>query len=258
MLSSPRFRLPILLSTLLLSAISQAEEAVSLRQIMDRHWEAIGGMRAWSQVESIQLNGTIERDGQTVEIVIVKKQPNQIRATVTLPLPGDPENQIQLIRAHDGKQAWTATRLAGAEDLTREALPPEAANELLVDAGVMPPLLKMWQANVKLELLEPREIGYETAYTIRTLPEAGTRFDFFISSEDFRLIGYETRNDQGHTTRTTLADYTEIEGIQLPATVTIESDDTGTSILRHSSMDVGVGIYREYFELSSGPTTARQ
>jgi hypothetical protein len=55
----------------------------------------MGGLRNWSQVESIRLSGTIERDGQTVDIVIIKKRPNQIRATVTIPLPNDPDNKVQ-------------------------------------------------------------------------------------------------------------------------------------------------------------------
>ena len=86
----------------------------------------MGGLANWSQIESIQLNGTIERDGKTVDFVIIKKRPDQIRATVTMPVPGKEDEAIQLIRAHDGKSAWTATRLSGAPEMQKEKLPPRS------------------------------------------------------------------------------------------------------------------------------------
>lgn len=234
------------------------EEDFDLRQVLDRHLEAVGGMRAWSTVESIQINGTIERGDQLVDLVIVKKQPNHIRATITLPLPGDTENKLQVIRAHDGKEAWTATRLAGAENMNKEALSPEAASELLLDGGVMPPLLKMWRESVPLELREPRRIGYETAHTIGATPEDGPYFDFFVSSEDFRLIGYESTNRKGQITKTFFEDYAQVEGVLLPRRVTIDSEATGKSVIRYSSFEIGVGIYNDYFEIGDRPKTARQ
>lgn len=258
MLSVCRIHPITLIASLLLGLTVHAADEVSLRQIIDRHWEAMGGMRAWSQVESLQFNGTVERDGQQVDIVIVKKQPNQIRATVTLPLPGNAEQKLQIIRAHDGNEAWTATRLAGTENMTKETLPTDAASELLLDAGVMPPLLKMWQGNVPLELRDPRRIGHETAYTIRATPTEGAQFDFFVSSEDFRLIGYDSTSAKGKLTKTLISDYLMIEGIRLPSTITIECDATGRSVIHHSSAKVGVGIYNDYFAIGDRPNTARQ
>ena len=101
--------------SLLLSALHSAATAANdprVNEILSKHQEAMGGLTNWSQIESIQLNGTGERDGKTVDVVIIKKRPNQIRATVTLPVPGKEDEAIQLIRAHDGKSAWTANRLA--------------------------------------------------------------------------------------------------------------------------------------------------
>ena len=80
---------------MLLHSTASAKEAPTLNGILQKHLEAMGGLRNWSQVESIRLSGTIERDGQTVDIVIIKKRPNQIRATVTIPLPNDPDNKVQ-------------------------------------------------------------------------------------------------------------------------------------------------------------------
>ena len=175
--------------SLLLSALHSVSAAVNdprVNEILSKHQEAMGGLTNWSQIESIQLNGTIERDGKTVDVVIIKKRPDQIRATVTMPVPGKEDEVIQLIRAHDGKSAWTATRLAGAPEMQKEELPPEAADQLLADAGVMPLLIKFWREGVKLELLNSKTIDGTRRYVVEANPE-GTRnkYTFYISEETY-------------------------------------------------------------------------
>jgi hypothetical protein len=99
----------ISLALVLISAANAEDSQTSVNEILRKHFEAMGGLNNWNRIESIQMNGTIERDGQTVDIVIVKKRPDQIRATVTVPIPGKENEAFQIIRAHDGKTAWTAT-----------------------------------------------------------------------------------------------------------------------------------------------------
>jgi hypothetical protein len=154
----------------------------TLNEILQKHLEAMGGLSNWHKVESIQLNGTIKRDGQTVNVVIIKKRPNQIRATVTVPIPNKDDAYFQVIRAHDGKTAWTATRLAGAPDMVKQELPAEAADELLADAGVLPPLIKFWREGAQLELLSPKIINSETNFSIRVAGKNLTsEYTFYIS-----------------------------------------------------------------------------
>ncbi len=210
-------RIPLLflvLLTLGLHSLARAADEPELNDILTQHWEAMGGMRNWSKVESIRLNGTIERDGQIVDICIVKKRPNQIRATITLPLPGSEEEKLQVIRAHDGETAWTATRLAGAPVMKKEELPPEAAAELLADAGVLPRLIKLWREGVELELLEPKIIDEKQAYRLKAETETTQQHIFYLSADSYELLAYESVDKDGTTTRTTITDYIKEAGVQ--------------------------------------------
>lgn len=228
-----------------------------LREILDKHLETMGGIHNWSKVESIRLNGTIERDGQLVDICIVKKRPNQIRATVTLPLPDSDEEKLQIIRAHDGKTAWTATRLAGAPDMVKEELPPEAAAELLADAGVLPPLIKLWRDGTELELLESKIVNGENAYRLRTKAKAPLQYTFYVSSDSYQLLAYDSIKNDGTSIRTTLAGFVQDNGVLIPRESIIESPATGTSTMTANSIEVGVGIYQEYFGPGEMPRTAQ-
>ena len=245
------------LSLSIFHSVAAAEEDPKLNEILQKHLDAMGGLYNWNLVESIRLNGTIERDGQTVDIVIVKKRPNQIRATVTVPIPNKDDAYFQVIRAHDGKTAWTATRLAGAPDMVKQELPAEAAAELLADAGVLPPLIKFWREGAQLELISPKVINGVTNYSIRVsgknLPSGYT---FYISGEDHLVTQYESTHPEQGVTQTTLGSYTKAHDVLIPTHNTVQATQTGQSVMTTNSIQIGVGIYEEYFEVGESIGTA--
>lgn len=241
----------ILLVTLLTSTLQHhalATVVPELRSILYKHWDAIGGMANWNRVESILINSKVEREGQVVDLCVVKKRPDQIRATVTVPLPGSEDNSLQIIRAHDGKQGWTATRLAGAPDMHQEILSEDAAAELSADASVLPRLIQLWREGVALELTEPTSIQGESMITIRTpIDEVGSRETFFLSAESFLLAAHEKEYPTSGTTRMSYSNYEKHGDILLPRQSIIESSLTGRSVVTTESVEIGVGIYEEYF-----------
>lgn len=228
-----------------------------LQDILNKHLEAMGGMYSWRKVESIRLNGTIERDGQLVEIVIVNKRPNQIRATVTVPLPGHEEKHMQIIRAHDGKTAWTATRLAGSSEIKKEILPPKAAAELLADAGVLPPLIKLWREGSKLKLLADEDFNGVLCTRIEASVNGSelTR-TFYLNKETYRLAGYVSKTDLGSNT-TTISDYAMKSDVMIPTHNIIDAPETGRSVMKIRSIELGVGIHQEYFKIGQIAESAK-
>jgi len=245
------------LSTLAFQSTAKATDDPNLREILNKHWDAMGGMRNWSKVESIQLNGTLERDGRTVNIVIVKKRPNFIRATVTLPIPGKDDEELQVIRAHDGKTAWTATRLAGSPEMKKEELPPEAAADLLADTGVLPRLIKLWREGAELTLLDSTEIQGEIAFAILAEdPDSMRSTTFYLSQENHKLLAFDTQSPTGEVNRTSLSEYVAESGIQIPTMNIVDSSITGRSLMKINSVKIGIGIYKEYFGIKQIETAS--
>ena len=214
---------------------------------MRKHVEAMGGLLNWSRVESIRLGGTVEREGQTVDIVIVKKRPQKIRATITMPIPDREDEYLQLIRAHDGKHAWTATRLAGSQDIVKTELTGDDANDLLADAGVLPRLIHLWRAGQPLRLAASEEFDDRSVYVIEVEQDDGaTLLRFYLDMESFRTIAREVRSGKA-TVTTHFSAYKENAGVYLPTHSEIVAENTGRSIVRTESIQIGVGIYEEYF-----------
>ena len=258
-----RFRISLVLATCALlpgpgRAQPHATEDPALDQILQKHVDAIGGWRNWNKVQSIRLRGTIERGDETVDFVIIKKRPDKIRATISVPVPGKEEATLQVIRAHDGTRAWTATRLAGARDLRKEPLDPAAARELKGDAGVLPDLIKLWQAGAHLTLRDsadetPDKSPDASGIVIRAVPDADNpdrAMEFHLSPETFRTQSYTVLRDGRTVSQTWFSDYATVSGITLPRKHRMEDPRTGTSLMRVHSIDVGVGIYRDYFQIS--------
>jgi hypothetical protein len=240
----------------MLASLAVASEDPNLNQILQKHLDAMGGLRNWSQVESIRLSGTVERDGQIIDIVIVKKRPQQIRATLTLPVHGKEDESLQVIRAHDGKEAWTATRMAGAPKMIKKSLIGEAADDLLADAGVLPPLIKHWRANEDLKLIGSDSLYGEHVFVIEYTQESGTNTQhFYLSAQSYRTLAYDSHTST-KSIHTRLYDYQKQDGVWLPMRSVITAERTGASTMQMNSIEIGVGIYDAYFEADPSVETA--
>lgn len=209
----------------------------------------MGGMYNWNQVESIRLAGTIERDGRTADIVIIKKRPNQIRATITLPPQDEHKEPYQIIRAHDGKHAWTALRQAGAPKLSAQELDTVSAEALLNDSSILPRLINLQQQKCKFTLLGVTRIDGRQAYAIVATPTESTSQTFYIDTDTFQTIRYATETTTSKTF-TSLEDYTKKAGVVIPRRSVITATDSTQTIIKIDSIEIGPGIYNEYFKMA--------
>jgi hypothetical protein len=66
--------------------------------------------------------------------------------------------------------------------------------------------------------------------------------------ENYRILHYTQLNADGTNTRTTLDNYRTFNGVLFPENTRIESKQTGTSIMAIRDIEIGIGIYDDYFE----------
>jgi hypothetical protein len=149
--------------------------------------------------------------------------------------------------------------LAGFPEIQKEELPAEAAAELLADAGVLPPLIKLWREGAKLELAGTETIDGTSHFVIRVTPEKlPNEYTFLVSAKSFLVTQYQSTSPISGTTVTQLKEYTEQQNVYIPTLNIIQSQQTGDSILTTLSIKIGVGIYQEYFGAGDHePSTAK-
>jgi|TARA_E500000178_G_scaffold180812_1_gene179527 hypothetical protein len=241
----------VILSLCLLLAASfpaHANEDPELQRILKAHVDAMGGWRAWNKVESIRLTGTIEREGQLFDYCLIKKRTDKIRMTITMPLPGEDKEEVQLIRAFDGEYAWTATRLAGADDyLKQELLGIETAIDLASDANVMPQLMSYIFEGHYFTLEESDDY---TGHTINCYPDRENKdsfFQFHICAQNYTVDFYHTVLAEAIVSTTTHLSYETKNDLQIPNQLLVDAAGTGSTTMLIDSIELGVGIYDAYF-----------
>lgn len=242
----------VLVLTLLLTVIlpTQADEAPELQRILKAHVDAMGGWRAWNKIQSIRLTGTIQREGQTVDFCIIKKRPRQIRATITMPLPDKEDEEVQFIRAYDGKTAWTATRMAGGDTLARQTLTGDAASDLIDEAQVLPKLMYLCQTNTELKktatMTYEGKVHHVIHATLKDNPEK--RYEFYLADETHLVSKSIAYKDGEIVSSATLSGAEAIAEITVAKTLHLHSPSAGSTLMQIEDVTIGVGIYEEYFE----------
>ena len=260
-------RLPItalLLFIIMLSFVSAEETAENsieikdpfisvhdqkLKSVLNHHMDAIGGWENWQKIFSLRLSGQITKDRKTIDFVFIKKRPNFIRATLTLEIPGNEKESIQKIRAHDGRNAWSATRLSGdTKALQKKPLHGSDADDLLTDACVETLLIKLSQSGAVLKICKPGKVNGIYCHVIEATSDLFVgSYRFYLSNVTFHILRTEHLHPQKGDTVTDFSNYQMCEGVYLPMRHTIYSEQTGVTVLVTQSAQVGVGIYEDYF-----------
>ncbi len=265
MIQKPLLFMLLLAGSMLISHQVSAELTPGARKVLKAHVDAMGGWKNWSQIESLRMTGTIERNGQQIEFCIIKKRPQQIRATLTIPIPGSDDEAMQMIRAHDGKHGWSAMRRAGEEALNKTTLSNDEAQALLNDASVLPKLIQLWRAGCPMQIIQhPTPNNGELTHIKATTKTADATYTFVLD-QNHKVTAYTHTTQDQQTTQTQLSDYQQIDGLSLPMHTEIHSEQTGRSIMTTEAVTVGVGIYEDYFasevdlqKLPSGHTASIQ
>ncbi len=230
---------------------ASADQDPELQRILKAHVDAMGGWRAWNKVESIRLTGTIEREGQTYDFCIIKKRPDQIRMTLNVSLPDSSDQVLQVIRAYDGKNCWSANRLEGDPDLNAKSLAKEEALDLIENSGVLPLLIKTRENHAIMELVDAGNASEGRSIIIRAVDQkSGSTKEFFLEPSTMMVQKITTTYTGGKAATTVLSDYATYSEVKLPTHMVITDEMSGSSKMQFSLIEIGVGIYEEYFHPS--------
>jgi len=225
-------------------------DTLTIDELMMEHVGAMGRIGYWERVESVKMDGTVERGGQKAELCVIKKRPGKIRATITITNPQDSSQSIQFVRAYDGEEAWTVTRRNMTTLSEKRMLTEIEAKSLLNDAHIEPRLLELYKNGARLTVLAPSSLAGEPMYTIQAVPLKSDETSIFYIDPNTFLPRRFSHLSGDSKTITDFSDFKEKNGLQFPHTVEITTSDSVKSTIRLHSIEIGVGIYDEYFQLN--------
>lgn len=145
--------------------------------VISRYIEAMGGLAALEEIQSIRLQGTVRYpDGSSHSLTVLKKKPDLVRVTIDT-------GRIRFIQGYDASVAWIGRETSAGADYSR--MPEPTARAFIREAPLANILLDPRRAAARISLGEETTLAGNPAYLlIADLPD-GFRFTFTIEKTTY-------------------------------------------------------------------------
>jgi len=181
----------------------------TVRKILAKYVQAIGGKPANEKIKSRMTKGTVEIPAAGIKGTFESytAAPNKSVSKNTLPGIGE------IIEGFDGQTAWSINPLQGNRDKQGEELEQtKLLNNFYRE-------INLAQLYPKMELKGTEKVGETDAYVVVGTPKVGTPETFYFDTKSGLLVRQDiiAIQPEGNTpTRTFYEDYREVDGIKIP------------------------------------------
>ena len=202
-------RTMLIAAAALMVAAGVSVQDTTLEEVLQAHYETIGGLQAWKDVETMKATGTMVIGGGQIEapFVMFAKRPRMQRVEFTY-------QGMTGIQAFDGEQAWMLMPFMGQTEA--EVMPEDQARQMREEADIDGPLIGYEEEGIELELMGTEDVDGTPAYKIKvTMPTGQERF-YYLDTEYYLPIKVEGEREQGDQTvvyESILGDYKEVNGL---------------------------------------------
>lgn len=177
----------------------------TLEEVLESHYEAVGGVDAWKSVEAVRLDGIMRMGpGMEAPFTITMKRPENIRL----------EFQVQGmtgIQASNGTTSWMVMPFMGKTD--PEEMPADMAEQFKQQADIEGPLFDWAAKGHQVELVGKVKMEGTDAYQVKVTRENGDVSHQYLDTDHYMVFKQEGRaNVQGQQMdiETDLGDYKEV------------------------------------------------
>ena len=229
-----------------------AEE--TLDDVLNNHFEAIGGLDAWQAVESLRMDGRmVMPTGMEAPFSMTFARPMKTRLEFTF-------QGMTGIQAYDGETAWAIMPFMGSSD--PQVMPDEQAKMMREQADFDGPLVNWKEKGNELELVGTTDVEGTEAYHVKVTLESGDVRHYFIDSEYYLPIKLEAKTTiQGNEMEieTTFGDYKEVGDLVMAHS--IESKPKGApsgQMLTIDSMELNIDLEEDIFTMPEVEESAEE
>lgn len=187
-----------------------AAEEMTLDQVLEANYEALGGLKRLKSIKTATFKGNLVLGpGMEAPFTMSFKRPDKVRMEFVF-------QGMTGVQAYDGETAWMVMPFMGKPDA--EAMPADQAKNIKEQADIEGPLVDWKKKGHQVELIGLEEIEGTEAYNVKVTLKNGDVRHHFIDAEHFVTIKQTGKtNVQGVETEveTTLSDYKEVQGLIL-------------------------------------------
>lgn len=219
-----------------------ASDDLRLQLILQDYVSAMGGRAALERIDSLRIRGrSVGVDGQTQQISLIKKRPNQVRIYIRM-------SNMDITLAHDGSVAWQVvethrgrrlTEITGMEKLS--FLRKSIIGSLLLEG---PPIVE------SVQYVGPGRFGGQDCHVIQVNFPDGSFSRYYIDAREHverRIVEYPTGNPDEPGFTHIPSDYRKVEGVLVAFRTVRRSGDEFVSETTIDSVEINAGVMDRFF-----------
>ncbi len=206
-------------ASLLFTSIAFLQVTGEVDEILDRHYEALGGLENLGRLETLSIKGVNRFQEQEISVRYLAKRPNLLRMDSESP-------EIKVVRVFDGERAWQAIKQPGAPKQVTEMEGQEAV-ELVRESDFDGPLVDYKEKGHEIAFLGRETVQDREAYKLTLVEERGARETYYIDAESYQVV----KKAADVSTRTGeilfemyYDDFREVDGLMFPFETAVYSD----------------------------------
>jgi len=232
------------LSLLVLLAVPSTTLAQSLDEVLQRYFQAAGGLDKMKAVRATRVSGRMSL-GQGIEATFVRtgKRPNKVRLEFTV-------QGVTGIQAYDGENAWMLMPFMGQTQ--PELMPPDLARSMQEEADFDGPLVDYRAKGHQVELVGRESVEGTPAFKLKVTLKSGDVSFYYLDAEYYLPLRTEsTRRFQGQELKvvTSFGDYKEVGGLMMPHAITVTGQGPGTQQLIIEKVELNPEIPDDHFRM---------
>ncbi len=231
-----------------LALVAQAPAtAQSVEEVLDRYYEAIGGLDAWKNLQTMKASGTLDVMGGMAQgpFSIVQKRPSKFVMEIDI-------QGLRIVQAFDGETAWQINPMLGSAE-PQEA--DESTEQVLKEQSDLDgPLIGWREDGNQIAVVGHENVDGTDAIKLEVTLKNGETSYYYLDGERYvpiRIVS--VREIQGAPTEssTILGDYREVGGLLFPFSIEVDTP-VGRQALTFDTIEVNVEVDDGAFSMSSG------
>lgn len=240
MVRNPALRLALLAST----AMATAAQAQSVDQVLQKYFEASGGLNKIRALQAIRVSGRVALGpGIGGTFVRTVKRPNKVRLELAV-------QGMTGIQAYDGEQAWMLMPFMGQSE--PQPMPPDVARSLHDQADMDGPLVDYRTKGHQVELAGRESVEGKPTYKLKVTLRAGDVTFYYLDAESYlpvRAQSTRTFEGQEFNVVTSFGDYKEVGGLMMAHTITVTGQGPASQQLIIEKIELNPEVPDEYFRM---------
>lgn len=189
----------------------------TLEQVLQCHYENIGGLDAWQNLQTMEVSGTMTMTGpqgvMEVPITMYAKRPRKQRLELSM-------QGMTGIQAFDGETGWMLMPFMG--QTSAEEMPAEMTQQMREESDIDGPLIGYEAEGIQLELMGQEEVEGTPAYRIKVTMPNGDEQTYFLETEYCLPIKVQATMEQAgqsYDVESIMGDYKAVDGLLMPHSI---------------------------------------